>query len=126
MYTTSKPYVVHDYIRFSVLSDTGVKGLVIRSSNGVSHTMDCVDLLLDDSLCTPNSHVGYDRGVVYWWPQLITLQYTWPEDTRSLISQKHAAQMPNHDSEVLYDETSGRIVIYGYESHVKCIDLARM
>jgi len=41
----STPYVVHNSIRFSILTTEGVKGLIVPHTRNISRTIECVDLV---------------------------------------------------------------------------------
>jgi len=118
----SRPYLVHDSIRISVLTDEGVKGFIIPRSRSVPHIMDCVDLLSDPNFIN-SAHVGYDRAVVYNVPpNLAMLQYAWPDEL-SVSSRKSTIQAP-YSSLILLDSSSSRIVIRAMESVISVVDLA--
>ena len=115
----SPPYILYDSIRFSVLTNEGVKGLIVPRTRSVSRSIDCIDLLSHSNLSN-FSHVGYNRAVLCSIQKPIVLQYPWPEDSSSVVSQKSAIQMPSC-SELLFDEYSNRIVTIGVGSRIKRI-----
>ena len=120
----SQPYLVHDSVRVTVLTDEGVKSLIIPRSGSVPQTMDCVDLL-SESIFNSGTHVGYDRAVICRFPVMSMLQYAWPEDHSSLVLPQKSTIQTQYWSDILFDESSSRIVIGGGVSMIEAIlDLA--
>ena len=116
----SQPYLVHDSIRFSILTTKGVKGLIIPHTRSVSHAIECVDLISH-----PNagnfSHLGYDRALLCSIQKPVVLQYAWPDDhSSSVVSQKCTIQIPLC-SKLLFDEYSSRLVVIGEGSMIESI-----
>ena len=121
----SQPYLVHDSIRFIVLTCEGVKGLIIPLSTSVSHNaMDVVDL--SGPITSRNAHLGYHSAVVCSVPEPTMLQYAWPEEHASLSSLSSIIQTP-YCSHVLFDDYSSRLISCGVGSTIKYIlDLAAL
>jgi len=121
MNAISPPYLFQDSIRFTILNNEGVKGLIVPRTRSASRSMNCVDLLSH-----PNfgdfSHVCYDRAVLCAI-QPIVLQFPWPEHSSSVVSQKSTIQMPSC-SELLFDEYSSRLVTFNGLSIKRILDLA--
>ena len=108
----SQPYLVHDSVRVTVLTDEGVKGLIIPRSGSVPQTMDCVDLF-SESVFSSSTRVGYDRAVVCCFPVMSMLQYAWPEEHFSSVMPQKSTIQTHYWSDILFDESSSRIVIGG-------------
>ena len=122
----SQPYFVHDSIRFSVLTNEGVKGLIVPHSSSVCKTMNCVDLF-SDKVISNYACVGYDRAVVCCSQpaEICMLRYTWPDEhLSSLVSHKNTIKT-QYWSHLLFDECSSRILIHGDIFEIEAIlDLA--
>ena len=120
----SPPYLVHDSIRFSILTTEGIKGLIVPRTRSVSRAMDCVDLFLrlNDS---KSAYVGYGCAVLCNLKAPIVLQYPWPgEHSSTVVSRESAIQIP-YCLKLLFDEYSSRIVTLGVGSTIEYVlDLA--
>ena len=116
----SAPYLVHDSIRFSILTIKGVKGLIIPHTRSVSRTIECVDLISHPNFSNC-SHLSYDRALLCSIQKPIVLQYAWPDEhSSSVVSQKDTIQIPLC-SELLFDEYSSRLVTLGIGSMIESI-----
>jgi hypothetical protein len=108
--------------RHGFLTKSGVKGMTIHDLG--DSNLDFVDLLPGDYfgrfIC-----MGYNFGaVIDFWPTIIILQYTWPEEhpysavSRNTITRR---EMLGGDAKLLIDLSSGRIVIYGNSHAIQYI-----
>jgi len=119
----SQPFLIHDSIRFSVLTRQGVKGIIVSRTRSAPRVMDCVDLLSHPNVIN-FGHLGYDRAVLCSFPEL-TMLYAWPgEHLSSVISHESTIQMP-HCSKLLFDDYCSRLVTIQPGSTIESIlDLA--
>ena len=70
--------------------------------------------------------MGYNvAAVIHFWPKILILQYTWPDDPDLAVSRKAISRNTitkdgtiTGDPNLLIDESSGRVVISG-NSHSK-------
>jgi len=117
----SPPYLVHDSIRFSILTSEGVKGLIVPHTRSVSRAMSCIDLLSRPNVSN-SSHVGLNVGYV---GEPIVLQYSWPgEHSSFIVSQESSIRLP-YCPKLLFDDYSSRLVTLGVGSTIEYIlDLA--
>jgi len=84
--------LIHDSIRFSVLTREGVKGLIVSRIRNAPGVMGCVDLF-----------------ILRIWAMILqsceptVLQYAWPnEQPSAAVSQANTIQVP-YCSELLFD-----------------------
>jgi hypothetical protein len=118
-YAVSEPHFLRDSTRISVLTTYGARGVFIPHSNGTSRgAIERINLFLTSFIDTQYACIGYDRAVICSWPELITLQYAWPEDrVRGLVVRKPIDQTTcegpgeGRRPNVLFDESSGCIVL---------------
>ena len=110
----SRPYLIHDTIRFSVVSDLGIKGLVIPCSRSAANIIDCVDLVSDTTFET-FTQVAYDRVVGNHESQgPVVARFTWPDDVSSSVATQNKIINPRltFTSNTLFDSSSSRIVVF--------------
>jgi len=120
----SQPYFFRHFTRISVLTRHGVRGIVIHHSNGTSRSaIERVNLFSTTALDTQYACIGYDRALICSWPELITLQYAWPEDRPCSLATEKAIDRTTSEGpgegrrpKVLFDESSGSIVLSVHET----------
>ena len=117
----SRPYIVDGTVRFSVVIHDSVKGLIIPCSRSATNIVDSVDLVSDTTF-DPDSVVTYDRvvGTFNELRGLAVARYTWPDDLSSSLGiQKTDLPFSSH---VLFDSSSGRIVVGKVSDYLTTFD----
>jgi hypothetical protein len=123
----SQPYILHDSIRFSVLTRKGIKGFTIPHST-TSPSLDCVDLLSGpiNIVSRRYAQLGYNRAIICSLRERNMLQYAWPEEPSS--SQTSTIQIP-YCTHILFDEYSSRLICCKSKTRIESIllvDLAAL
>jgi hypothetical protein len=91
--------------------------------------MEGIDLLSAPDIETEYAFMGYDRAaLVRCWPAFTTLEYAWPQDYPGgfwTSVSEHVINRETHESHhdgrinVLFDGSSGRIILSSNESKVQ-------
>jgi len=120
----SPPHIVHDSIRFSIITRRGIKGLIVPRTRNASPALDWIDLLSRPNISN-SAHlglaVGYHCAVLYDFEDPIMLQYSWPgKHSSTVVSQESTLQIP-YCSKLLFDEYSNRLVTLGVGSMIESI-----
>ena len=110
----SRPYLIDDTLRFTVVTDKNIKGLIIPCSRSVGTLIDCVDLVSNTTF-KPYCKVAYDRVVGNNRSSgPVMAQFGWPDDLSSVLIQKkiQITYLP-FTAATFFDSSSSRIVVYG-------------
>jgi len=118
----SAPYFFQHFTRFSVSYFHGVRGVVIPHSNGTSqNAIELIDLLSTPFLDTQCACIGYDRVLLWDGRRLITQECAWPEDPSRDLVIKTAIDWDSGWPKVLFDESSGRILLSVFKTKKQLI-----
>ena len=118
----SRPHLVDDTIRFSVVIRDSIKGLIIPRSRSATNVVDSVDLVSDTTF-DPDSVVNYDRvvGTLTGLRGLVVARFTWPDDPSSSVMIQET-DLP-FSLNALFDSSSGRVVVTKISDDLATFDL---